>query len=47
MSCADAHTGCFRTSQIPAVVEADGRVWLSARDLAALHRQLKTEAPEQ
>ncbi|HEX5591740.1 MAG TPA: hypothetical protein VFX35_00155 [Solirubrobacterales bacterium] len=46
MSCADAHTGCFRTSQFPAVVKADGGVALTLRDLAAMHRDLRAKALE-
>jgi hypothetical protein len=41
MSCADAHTGCFKTSEIPAVVKAEGGVALTLRDLAAMHRELR------
>jgi hypothetical protein len=46
MSCADRHTGCFRTSGIPAVVKAEGEVALSPRDLAELHRALRATALE-
>jgi hypothetical protein len=46
MSCADGHTGCFKTSAFPAVVKAEGEVMLSPRDLAALHRELRTKAPK-
>jgi hypothetical protein len=46
MSCADLHTGCFKTSEIPAMVKADGQVALSPRDLAAMHRELRAKAPE-
>jgi hypothetical protein len=47
MSCADAHTGCFKTSQFPAAVEADGEVVLTMRDLAAMHRELRARALEE
>jgi hypothetical protein len=46
MSCADAHTGCFKTSEIPAVVKAEGGVALTPRDLAAMHRDLRAKALE-
>jgi hypothetical protein len=47
MSCADRHTGCFKTSGLPAVVEADGGVVLTVRDLAAMHRELRARALEE
>lgn len=45
-SCADGHTGCFKTSQFPAAVKAEGGVVLSLRDLAAMHRELRARAIE-
>lgn len=45
-SCADRHTGCFKTSQLPAVVKADGGIVLTMQDLAAMHRELRARALE-
>jgi hypothetical protein len=45
-SCADAHSGCFKTSEEPAFVEASRQVVLTPRDLAAMHRNLRARALE-